>query len=58
VIIQVALGIFAHSVPALGMLHGAVALVILVVALVAARKASAPTSAPADVSTGAHAAKV
>jgi hypothetical protein len=58
VIIQVALGIFAHSVPALGMLHGAVALVILVVALVAARKASAPTPAPADVSTGAHAAKV
>jgi hypothetical protein len=58
VIVQVALGIFAHSVPALGMLHGAVALVLLVVALVAARKASAPAPAPADVSTGAHAAQV
>jgi hypothetical protein len=58
VIVQVALGIFSHSVPALGMLHGAVALVLLVVALVAARKASAPVAAPADTSTGAHAAQV
>jgi hypothetical protein len=57
VIVQVALGIFAHSVPALGMLHGAVALVLLVVALIAARKASgAPVAAGADASTGAHAA--
>ena len=57
VIVQVALGIFAHSVPALGMLHGAVALVLLVVALIAARKASGPSVATdADASTGAHAA--
>ncbi len=59
VIVQVALGIFAHSVPALGMLHGAVALVLLVVALIAARKASAsPAVTDADTSTGAHAAQV
>jgi heme A synthase len=58
VIVQVALGIFAHSVPALGMLHGAVALVLLVVALIAARKASAPATTPADTATGAHAAQV
>lgn len=58
VVIQVALGIIAHSVPALGLLHGVVALVILVVALVAARKASGPTTTPADTSTGAHAAQV
>lgn len=58
VIVQVALGIFSHSVPALGMLHGAVALVLLVVALVAARKASAPVAAPADATTGAHTAQV
>ena len=57
VIVQVALGIFAHSVPALGMLHGVVALVLLVVALIAARKASgAPAATDAAASTGAHAA--
>ena len=57
VIVQVALGIFAHSVPALGMLHGVVALVLLVVALIAARKASGSSVATdADASTGAHAA--
>ncbi|MEJ2866217.1 hypothetical protein WCD74_00480 [Actinomycetospora sp. OC33-EN08] len=57
VVVQVALGIFAHTVPALGMLHGAVALGLLVVALVAARKSAAP-AAPAteSASTGAHAA--
>jgi heme A synthase len=59
VIVQVALGIFAHSVPALGMLHGVVALVLLVVALVAARKASAvPPATDVETSTGAHAAQV
>lgn len=40
VVVQVALGIFSHSLPSLGLLHGALALVLLVVALVAARKAS------------------
>jgi hypothetical protein len=57
VIVQVALGIFAHSLPVLGILHGAVALVLLVVALIAARKASAaPVGTTADASTGSHAA--
>jgi hypothetical protein len=60
VIVQVALGIFAHTVPALGMLHGAVALVLLVVALIAARKASgpAPVATDTEASSGAHAAQV
>jgi hypothetical protein len=59
VIVQVALGMFAHSLPALGMLHGIVALVLLVVALIAARKASAtPMTTDAESSTGAHAAQV
>lgn len=60
VIVQVALGIFSHTVPALGMLHGAVALVLLVVALIAAHKASgpAPAATDADASAGAHAAQV
>ncbi|MDL5159182.1 hypothetical protein [Actinomycetospora termitidis] len=57
VVIQVALGIFAHSIPALGMLHGALALGLLVVALVAARKASVATAAASEpASTGSHAA--
>ncbi|NMO92938.1 hypothetical protein [Actinomycetospora sp. TBRC 11914] len=59
VIVQVALGIFAHSVPSLGILHGVVALVLLVVALVAARKSSgAPSAMDDEPATGAHAAKV
>ena len=59
VVVQVALGILAHSIPALGMLHGVVALVLLVVALVAARKAGgAPTPARADTTTEARAAQV
>lgn len=37
VVLQVVLGIVAHSVPALGMLHGALALGILVTAVMAAR---------------------
>lgn len=49
VVVQVALGIFAHSAPVLGMVHGVLALVLLVVALVAARKASVVPAA-----TGAH----
>ncbi|MFC5063193.1 hypothetical protein [Actinomycetospora atypica] len=49
VVVQVALGIFSHSLPSLGLLHGALALVLLVIALVAARKASDVPAA-----TGAH----
>ena len=49
VVVQVALGIFAHSAPVLGMLHGVLALVLLVVALIAARRSSAVPAAP-----GAH----
>ena len=49
VVVQVALGIFAHSAPVLGMVHGVLALVLLVVALVAARKASVVPAA-----TGSH----
>lgn len=55
VVVQVALGILAHSVPALGMLHGAVALGLLVVALVAARRSRAADAADtAPAGTGAH----
>lgn len=46
VVVQVLLGMFAHSVPVLGMLHGAVALGILVAAIMAARIAA--TVRPAD----------
>jgi hypothetical protein len=35
---------FAHALPALGLLHGAVALAILVGAVMAARLAAAPRS--------------
>ncbi|GAA4823188.1 hypothetical protein GCM10023201_06560 [Actinomycetospora corticicola] len=55
VVAQVALGIVAHSIPALGLLHGAVALGLLVVALVAARRSSAAdVAADAPVTAGAH----
>ncbi|MHC1560900.1 DUF6220 domain-containing protein [Actinomycetospora sp. C-140] len=46
VVVQVLLGMVAHAVPALGMLHGAVALAILVVAVMSARLAAAPSAAP------------
>ncbi|WP_433781969.1 hypothetical protein ACQPX6_18920 [Actinomycetospora sp. CA-101289] len=42
---QVALGIFAHSVPSLGMLHGALALAILVTAVLSARLTATPRAA-------------
>ena len=49
VVVQVLLAIVAHSVPALGMLHGAVAIVLLVVALLAARRVpTAVRPAPAE----------
>ncbi|GLZ47511.1 hypothetical protein Acsp06_36960 [Actinomycetospora sp. NBRC 106375] len=44
VVVQVLLGMFAHAVPALGMLHGAVALAILVVAVMSARLTATPTT--------------
>ncbi len=40
VVLQVLLGMFAHGLPALGMLHGALALAILVGAIQAARLAA------------------
>ena len=50
VVVQVLLAIAAHATPALGMLHGAVAIALLVVALVAARRAEAVrTAAPEPV---------
>ncbi len=58
VVVQVALGILAHSVPALGMLHGAVALGLLVVCLVAARRSSAADPTREPVPTGSHHAPV
>lgn len=58
VVVQVALGIFAHSIPALGMLHGAVALGLLAVALVAARKSSTAPTVREPVTSGAHHAPV
>jgi hypothetical protein len=45
--VQVGLGIFAHSVPELGMLHGVVALVLFGAAIMAGLRASKP--APVDV---------
>jgi hypothetical protein len=41
VVVQVLLGIFSHGAPALGMLHGAVALVLFSLAVIAARRADA-----------------
>lgn len=45
VVAQVALGIFAHSLPSLGMLHGALALAILVTAVLSARLTATPRTA-------------
>ena len=41
VVVQVLLGIFGHGAPVLGMVHGAVAFVLFVFAVIAARKAEA-----------------
>ena len=43
--VQVGLGIFAHSVPQLGILHGAVALVLFGVAIMAGIRAKKPAAA-------------
>jgi hypothetical protein len=44
VVVQVLLGIFAHGVPVLGLLHGLNALVIFTLALLAARRVRTVTS--------------
>jgi hypothetical protein len=55
IIVQVALGIFAHSAPALGILHGPNALVLFgaaVMAFMRSRSAAEPTAgAPATAGT-------
>ncbi|WP_328306357.1 hypothetical protein [Actinomycetospora sp. NBC_00405] len=51
VVAQVLLGIVSHSVPALGMLHGALALAILVTAVLSARLAGVPRTAREPVAT-------
>ncbi|MDN5760968.1 MAG: hypothetical protein L0H41_01435 [Microlunatus sp.] len=58
VIIQVALGIFGHDLPALGVLHGLNALLLFAVTAVAGQRAARPKAVPApepereDVSAG------
>jgi len=47
-LVQVALGMFAHSVAQLGILHGAVALVLFGVAIMAGMRAKAPAAPVAD----------
>lgn len=54
IVVQVVLGISQGSVPYLGLLHGANAFAILVVAVIAARRASTPD----DLATAATAAAV
>ncbi|SEP75630.1 COX15/CtaA family protein [Microlunatus flavus] len=54
VVVQVALGIFSHSLPALGAVHGALALVLFGVAVTAAMRVGSATSVvdePARVAT-------
>jgi hypothetical protein len=57
VIVQVALGLFAHEIPALGILHGMVALALLGLALTAAQRVpkalAGRTSEPAAMATSA-----
>jgi hypothetical protein len=57
VVVQVLLGMFGHGVPALGGLHGILAVALFAAAVIAARRAStgsasAPTSAQADRPAG------
>jgi hypothetical protein len=51
VVLQVALGIFGHGIPALGALHGLNALLLLGTALTAARRAGAEAEIPAEADT-------
>lgn len=53
VALQVVLGLLAHSVPALGILHGALALVLLVVAIMAGRLVAAAGARPEAPATSA-----
>ena len=46
VVVQVALGLFAHAVPLLGILHGLVALVLFGLAVTAAMRVGTATRAP------------
>jgi hypothetical protein len=58
VALQVLLGMFGHGIPGLGLLHGANALALFVVAVIAARRATLPVG-PAEVATpGRHATAV
>ncbi|GAA0926643.1 hypothetical protein [Pseudonocardia zijingensis] len=49
VVVQVLLGIFGHGAPVLGLLHGAVALVLFSLAVVAARRSETALRAADDV---------
>jgi len=55
VVVQVVLGIAAHSVPILGMLHGIVALVLFGVAVTAAMRVTKAVAARPDLSAAATA---
>ena len=46
VVVQVLRGIFGHGAPVLGLVHGALALVLFTVAVVAARRTEAPPTGP------------
>jgi|SRR5690349_20399550 len=48
VVLQVLLGVFGHSVPFVGALHGLNALALFGVAVMAGKRVSAPASAPAE----------
>jgi hypothetical protein len=50
-VVQIALGIFAHGVPQLGILHGAVALVMFGAAIMAGMRATKPVSATEAAAT-------
>jgi hypothetical protein len=56
IIVQVFLGLFAHEVPALGAVHGINAVVVLGLAIVAVRRATAPAAAEPATAPGATAA--
>ncbi|HEU5487056.1 MAG TPA: hypothetical protein VFU98_19290 [Microlunatus sp.] len=54
-VVQIALGIFAHGLPHLGILHGAVALVLFGAAIMAAMQAKKPAAPAETTATGAAA---
>ena len=55
VVVQVVLGLAAHSVPLLGLLHGIVALVLFGVAVTAAMRVTKAVAARSDVAAAATA---